>query len=148
MQSIIEQVSLLVKIDENTVAQINKYIEKMDVEKKKLINSLKVDIIKELVVCCYNDVKNIFKDGKVDYNDIVYFIDMIKNLFETIKNKELNLEKQAVFALCEVICQILILALNTSNFELELFEKLLSSSVNLLEFDFTSLLKEGCLKCC
>jgi hypothetical protein len=150
VDSIIEITKALETIDATTHNQIIVYVQNIHPDKLVILKSIKNEetFLKDMVVCCYNDLKNIFKDGKIDYSDIVYFIDMIKVLFQTVKSKNLLLEKNTLFVLCEVVCQILILVLNRFNFEIDMFQKVLSSAIQLLAFDMSSTVENVTSFCC
>lgn len=134
-------------IEEKVRESIKTYIEKFEKEEKEKTDLLKDinytnEMIESMVKTIYENYKNILKDGKLDSEDIPYFIEMVKTIFENIKIidcfKQLNnkISKSSIFALCEMICRVMLFVFNCQGENLKLLDKLLSSSFKLIEFNF------------
>lgn len=134
-------------IEEKVRENIKIYLEKFEKEEKEKTDLLKDinytnEMIVSMVKTIYDNYKNILKDGKLDSEDIPYFIEMVKTIFENIKLinclKKINnqISNSSIFALCEMICRVMLFIFNCEGENLKLLDKLLSSSFKLIEFNF------------
>jgi DNA integrity scanning protein DisA with diadenylate cyclase activity len=123
---------VLSKVDSNTLSIITKY--------------LKDD--SSIISICIADLQDILKEGKIDINSTVYFLDILKNIYDKVKAIEgttVTLSAENIIDMCEVILNIILILVAPS----ELLSPLLqitNIATDMIKFTMTG--KNVKFKCC
>lgn len=123
---------VLSKVDSNTLSIITKY--------------LKND--SSIISICIADLQDILKEGKIDINSTVYFLDILKNIYDKVKAIEgttVTLSAENIIDMCEVILNIILILVAPS----ELLSPLLqitNIATDMIKFTMTG--KNVKFKCC
>lgn len=122
------------KVDSNTLSIITKY--------------LKDD--SSIISICIADLQDILKEGKIDINSTVYFLDILKNIYDKVKAIEgttVTLSAENIIDMCEVILNIILILVAPS----ELLSPLLqitNIATDMIKFTMTGKnVKFNCCSC-
>lgn len=144
--TILEINKTTINVSETAILKINEMLIKISDEKIKVIEKIlmRINNTNEIIQICIKSLDKIFKDDKVGMDDMPTFVEMIVDIVNKLKERDISEDIKDVVDLCEFICQIVITCIDKIK-DTEVFLKVLSSSIFLLKFDLNP---KKFLPCC
>ena len=131
-------------------AQLSVITSKLDKQTIDKINTI-LGGSKFLQTCVLN-IQEVLKDGKVNLQDVPYFLNILKALHEEAtqftvqKSSSVSIDSSTMFTMCEVLIDIILVLTVSDPIQLDGALKLVDSALSLAQFSVPSTVSWTC--CC